>query len=194
LQLLAGSNAKEDIMRRLGFAATAALFAALGCAELPGTRESQGAVIGGALGSAAGAAAHEDNRLLGALIGGALGAGGGYLIGARTDWFDDPERESHARDAIRDAQTSPATPEDVRSSTTADLDGDGFVTIDEVTAMENAGLSDGEILDRLRDTGQIFDLSRSQEEALRDAGLSERVIAEMQQINREQRDQILGRG
>jgi hypothetical protein len=180
--------------RKLTSTATAFLVAALGCAELPGTRESQGAVIGGALGTAAGAAVHEDNRLLGALIGGALGAGGGYLVGARTDWFEDPERESHARDAIRDAQASPATIEDVRRSATADLDSDGFVTIDELTAMERAGLDDGAILDRLRATGQIFDLSSSQEQALRDAGLSERVIAEMQQINRQRRDQILGRG
>jgi hypothetical protein len=172
----------------------AALVAALGCADLPGSRESQGAVIGGAVGAATGAAVHDDNRLLGALIGGALGAGGGYLIGARTDWFDDPDRASHARDAIRDAQTSPATTDDVWRSRTADLDADGFVTIDEVTAMERAGLSDGKILERLRASGQIFDLSRSQEDALRDAGLSERVIAEMQQINRHRREEILGRG
>jgi hypothetical protein len=181
-------------MLELRHVATAAIVAALGCAELPGTRETQGAVIGGALGTATGAAVHEDNRLLGALIGGALGAGGGYLIGARTDWFGDPERESHARDAIRDAQASPATTEDVRRSATADLDGDGFVTIDELAAMERAGLADDEILDRLRDTGQIFELSRSQEQALRDAGLSERVIAEMQEIHRARREEILGRG
>jgi hypothetical protein len=175
---------------RIGVAAL--LVTALGCAELPGTRGQQGAVIGGAVGTAAGAAVHEDNRLLGALIGGALGAGGGYLIGARTDWFDDPRGDDHARDAIRDAQASPATVEDVRRSMTADLDADGFVTVDELVAMERAGLSDDEILSRLRATGQIFDLSRSQADALRDAGLSERVIAGMQQINRDRRDEILG--
>ena len=164
----------------------------LGCEGLPGTRETQGAVIGGAIGGAAGAAVHEENRLLGALIGGAIGAGGGYLIGAKTDWFDDPDRELRARDAIRDAQTSPASVDDVRRSSTADLDRNGFVTIDELTAMERAGLRDDEILERLRDTGQIFDLSRSQEQDLREAGVSQRVIAGMQDINRDRREEVLG--
>jgi hypothetical protein len=180
-------------MRNLSLGA-ALWLVVLGCAELPGTREQQGAVIGGTLGTAAGAAIHEDNRLLGALIGGALGAGGGYLIGARTEWFDDPRGDDHARDAIRDAQASPATVEDARRSMTADLDGDGFVTIDELTAMERAGLGDEEILRRLRATGQIFDLSSGQEQALREAGVSERVIAEMQEIRRDRREEVLGRG
>jgi Glycine zipper len=166
---------------------------AIGCENLPGTRESQGAVIGGTVGAAAGAAVNDENRLLGALIGGALGAGGGYLIGARTDWFDDPERDREAREAIRDAQTSPATVDDVRQSLTADLNGDGFVTTDELVAMEEAGLSDAEIIRRLRDTGQIYELSASQEEALLRAGVSRRVIAEMQTINRSQREEVLGR-
>jgi hypothetical protein len=179
-------------MRKTKLGATALLVAVLGCAELPGTREQQGAVIGGAVGTAAGAALSEDNRLLGALLGGAIGAGGGYLIGARTDWFDDPRGEDRARDAIRDAQASPATEEDVRRSMTADLDADGFVTIDEVVAMERAGLSDDEILSRLRGTGQIFDLSRSQAQALRNAGISQRVVTEMQDINRDRREEVLG--
>jgi len=180
-------------MRSIRLVAGSLLIAtSLGCEGLPGTRETQGAVIGGALGGAAGAAVHEENRLLGALIGGAIGAGGGYLIGAKTDWFDDPDRELRARNAIRDAQTSPATLDDVRRSSTADLDRDGFVTIDELTAMERAGLSDDAILERLRDTGQIFDLSRGQEQDLREAGVSRRVITNMQDINRARREEILG--
>ena len=180
-------------MQYRGIAMALLVAGAIGCENLPGTRESQGAVIGGAVGAATGAAINEDNRLLGALVGGALGAGGGYLIGARTDWFDDPERDREAREAIRDAQTSPATVDDVRHSATADLNGDGFVTTDEVIAMERAGLSDAEMLRRLRDTGQIYDLSRSQEDALLREGVSRRVIVEMQTINREEREEVLGR-
>jgi hypothetical protein len=165
----------------------------LGCENLPGTRETQGAVIGGAVGSATGAAVHRENRLLGALVGGALGAGAGYLIGARTDWFDDPDRDREARAAIREAEVSPATLDDVRASSTADLNRDGFVTTDELTAMQRAGLSDDEMLQRLRATGQIFDLSPRQEEALIAAGVSRRVVAEMPDINRERREEILGR-
>jgi len=175
-------------------AASLLLAATTGCENLPGSRETQGAVIGGAVGSAAGAAVYSENRLLGALVGGAIGAGGGYLIGAKTDWFDDPDRDRHTRAALQDAATSPATVNDVRRSSTADLNRDGFVTTDELTAMERAGLSDAQILDRLRDTGQVFDLSRSQQRDLRAAGVSSRVIAEMPDINREERDDVLGRG
>ncbi|MGH7289393.1 MAG: hypothetical protein ACREI8_15390, partial [Myxococcota bacterium] len=109
------------------------------------------------------------------------------------DWFDDPDRERRARETIRDAQVSPASVEDVRRSSTADLNDDGFVTTDELTAMERAGLSDDETLRRLRATGQIFDLSRSQEDALIQAGVSRRVVAEMQDINRDRREDVLGR-
>ena len=55
------------------------------CKQLPGNEKTQGAVIGGAGGAAAGAIIAKNNRLLGALIGGALGAGGGYLIGAQVE-------------------------------------------------------------------------------------------------------------
>jgi hypothetical protein len=166
--------------------------AVIACENLPGTRKQQGTVIGGAIGTAAGAAIAGENRLLGALIGGAIGAGGGYLIGANTDWFDDPDRDRAAREAIREAQVSPASVADVERSSTADLNEDGFVTTDELLAMERAGLSDAEILDRLRDTGQIFDLSASQERALIDAGVSPTVVAQMQDINRDRREDILG--
>ena len=65
-----------------------------GCESLPGNDESQGAVIGGVSGAAAGALlGGKDNRLLGALIGGALGAGGGYLIGANKDKITGKDNE-----------------------------------------------------------------------------------------------------
>jgi hypothetical protein len=165
-----------------------------GCESAPGDRTTQSTVIGGAAGAAAGALiGGEGNRLLGALIGGALGAGGGYLIGAKTDWFEDDEdrADAAAREAVLDAERSPATVEDVRNALTADLNQDGFVTMDEVTAMERAGLSDDEMLDRLRATDQVFDLSPSQRERLLEAGVSRRVVAELPEINRDERDQIL---
>jgi hypothetical protein len=167
---------------------------ALGCESLPGNREEQGAVIGGAAGAAAGAAINEENRLLGALIGGALGAGGGYLIGAKTDWFEDPdEAQDDAREAVQTAQSDPATAEDVERSTTADLNQDGFVTIDELVAMERAGLSDQEIVQRLEATGQVFELNASQEQQLISAGVSRDVVAEMSEINSDARVAVIGR-
>lgn len=164
------------------------------CENLPGTREQQATGAGGAAGAAVGAAVAE-NELVGALLGGVAGAAGGRLVGARTDWFEEEqdERSSRARDAIAQAQRDPATPEDVEDADTADLNGDGFVTTDELLAMEQAGLADGEIIERLRATDQVFDLGDEQREQLVAAGMSRNVVEEMEQINREERDSILSR-
>jgi surface antigen len=158
------------------------LMTAVGCESLPGDRQTQGAVIGGLGGAAAGATvAGSDNRLTGALIGGALGAGGGWLIGRELDKNDEQE----ARQAHQRAQESPARPQDVHNAPTADLNRDGFVTLDEVIAMQQAGLSDHEMVQRLEATGQIFALSVDQEQQLRNAGVSQNVIQHMRTINRD---------
>lgn len=66
---------------------------------------------------------------------------------------------------------------------TADLNRDGFITQDELIAMQRAGLEDQEIVARLRDTGQIFDLTPQQEEELLEAGVSRRVLRWMLELN-----------
>src|SRR5205823_11631480 len=106
-----------------------------GCENLPGNKKEQGAVIGGVGGAAAGAVVGgERHRLLGALLGGALGAGGGYLIGAQMS-KNDAQHRDEAVQASRRAEQTPARPQDVRNAATADLNNDGFVTLDEVVAM-----------------------------------------------------------
>ncbi len=104
----------------------------------------------------------------------------------------DEQDKEQARQAVQKAQNNPATVEDVRNSTTADLNNDGFVTLDEVVAMERAGLSDDEMIKRLEATNQIFELSADQQKYLRDRGVSQHVIDRMQQINADKREQILG--
>src|SRR4051812_30821111 len=89
--------------------------ALVGCESMPGTRNQQGAVIGGAAGAATGAAVAKNNRLLGALIGGALGAGGGYVIAAKTDKITNNDQESAGR-ATRKSQENPATADDARKA------------------------------------------------------------------------------
>jgi hypothetical protein len=174
----------------MSVAAIAALGFQTGCQQLPGTKGQQGAVIGGAGGAAAGAAIADENRLVGALIGGAAGAAGGYLIGANSDRILGKDSAGAER-AISTAQSSPATSDQARSATTADINRDGFVTLDEVTAMKSAGLSDSEMLGRLRATSQVFELTATQERILREQGISQEVITEMEQINRETRDRLL---
>ncbi|MGH7338516.1 MAG: hypothetical protein ACREI7_13120, partial [Myxococcota bacterium] len=131
--------------------------------------------------------------LIGALIGGAVGAGAGYLIGAKTGWFEDEDGDRHARTAIENARKDPATVADVAHASTADLNSDGFVTFDELVAMDQAGLRDTEFLARLRATDQIFELNEDQRRALLDAGISPAVVAEMPRINQAEKNRVLAR-
>lgn len=167
-----------------------------GCEQLPGTREQQTTAGGAAAGAAAGAIlADDDNRVLGTLLGGAIGAGGGYLIGAETDWFEENQAESSAQAerAVQEAQRNPATAQAALQANTADIDGNGFVTMDELIAMEDAGLSDDQILERLRATDAVFDLNQEQADRLITAGLSPNVVSELETINRGERNEIIGR-
>ena len=104
----------------------------------PGAKGTQGAVAGGAGGAAVGAAiGGEQHRLLGALIGGAAGAAGGYVVGANSDKILGKDHDS-AQEAARRSQERPATAQEAMQATSADVNGDGFVTLDEVVAMREA--------------------------------------------------------
>ena len=171
--------------------AAALLVTATGCHNLPGSPGAQGATIGGVGGAAAGALiGGEHHRLLGALLGGAVGAGGGYLVGANKDRIMGHD-QSGAAEAVRRAQANPATPQQAMNAPTADLNGDGFVTMDEVVAIRQAGFSDQQMLQKLSATGQVFELSPDQQNYLRTNGVDQYVIDQMPQINRETRDRLL---
>lgn len=162
------------------------------CENLPGSREDQATVIGGAAGAAVGAAV-ADNDLLGVLLGGAVGAAGGRIIGARTDWFEEQPDflRTEAQRAADNARQNPATAADVARSNSADLNNDGFVTTDELLAMEAANLSDAQIMERLEATDQVFDLSEQQRQEFIAAGLSPEVVNGMENINRAEREELL---
>ena len=156
----------------------------VGCENLPGNKKEQGAVIGGVGGAVAGAAVGKGNRGLGALIGGALGAGGGYLVGAKMD-KDDKDKNKTKDDAVKaseNAQKNPATAADVKDSSTADLNDDGFVTLDEVVAMKEGGLSDKEMIKRLQRTQQYFELTDEQVKYLRDHNVDDKVVTAMRDM------------
>ena len=165
---------------RSGVVAISALTLA-GCSNLPGSSGQQGAVIGGASGAAVGAAATH-NHALGAIIGGAVGAAGGYVVGANKDKIFGKDKDA-AEQAARKSQENPASPEQARNAPTADINNDGFVTLDEVVAMKQAGLSDDEMIRKLRATSQVFDLNADQKRYLLDRGVSQNVIDEMGRLN-----------
>ena len=184
--LLAGSLALSPMM--------------VGCEQLPGDEKTQGAVIGGLAGAGAGALiGGKENRLLGALIGGAAGAGGGYLIGANWDKITGKDKDQSRDDAVKAnerAQKDPADPKDVDRAKTADINNDGFVTLDEVVAMDKAGLSDREMIRRLERTQQYFELTDEQEQDLQDNGVSRDVVVALRTMNPEQprqaSDRVIG--
>jgi hypothetical protein len=161
-----------------------------GCANLPGDKGSQGAVIGGVSGAAVGAAVGGKHRVLGAIIGGAVGAGGGYVIGANSDKITGKDRNS-AEQAAKKSQENPATAQDALRATTADVNNDGFVTLDEVVALKQAGLTDQQMLERMRATDQVFELTEDQRKYLTDRGVSRSVVNQMESINQEKRDRLL---
>src|SRR6476659_2891754 len=97
----------------------ALLVGTVGCEQLPGSKGTQGAVIGGATGAAVGVAVAKNN-LLGALIGGIIGAGGGYLIGANVDKITGKDTAG-AEQANTRAQNNPVTAEQAKNATTADV-------------------------------------------------------------------------
>jgi hypothetical protein len=157
----------------------------VGCSSLPGSDEQQGAVIGGASGAAVGAAVSKENRALGAIIGGAVGAAGGYVIGKNKDKITGNEEEvqDEVQEAARNSEISPATPEQARTATTGDVNNDGFVTLDEVVALEQANLTDDQIIERLRATNQVFDLTDEQRRYLLDRGVSQNVVDRLATLN-----------
>jgi osmotically inducible lipoprotein OsmB len=161
--------------------ATSLTFTFTGCSNLPGTAGQQGAVVGGASGAAVGAAVSK-NRALGAVIGGAVGAAGGYVVGQNKDKILGSDNRG-AEEASRKAQTAPVTPDQARAANTADINHDGYVTMDEVVALKAAGFSDNEIIARLQATGQVFNLTEDQKRYLLTQGLSQGVVDSMMVMN-----------
>jgi hypothetical protein len=161
----------------------------VGCSNLPGDEKQQGAVIGGVGGALAGAAvAGKDDRLIGALLGGALGAGGGYLIGMKVDEKNNGKDAEAKREAAikasKDAEANPVSAQDAKNAKTADVNDDGFVTLDEVVALEQAGTKDKDIIKKLQRTQQVFELTDTQEQYLRDRNVTDTVIVAMRDMNR----------
>jgi hypothetical protein len=167
---------------------TISIVALTGCSNLPGNPKQQGAVIGGASGAAVGAAV-TSNHALGAIIGGAVGAAGGYVVGANKDRIFAKDKDA-ADDAARKSQEAPATAEQAREATTADINSDGFVTLDEVVALKQAGLTDTQIIDKLRATNQLFELTEEQKRYLLDRGVSQTVVDQMLTLNQYRKDEI----
>jgi osmotically inducible lipoprotein OsmB len=149
-------------------------FGLAGCSSAPGTPGQQGAVVGGATGAAVGASVTK-NRALGAVIGGAVGAAGGYVVGNKTGPLDKKDNTT---------TTYPDGTVQTTTMQTADLNHDGYVTLDEIVSMEKSGVSDDEMVRRIQATGLTFDLNDEQRKYLSDHGVSQTVINQLPLLNR----------
>src|SRR6266576_2282057 len=167
--------------RCLKSAAVAVLAAAMGMSSVGCESKAQtgalvgaggGALLGGAIGSLS-----HSRAGAGAAIGAGVGALGGYLIGNEADKKDQKARDAAARDSARTSnsnyngyQSSPAPKTAVK--------GDGL-TRDDVIRWTKDGVKDEIIIDRIERSGTAFRLTATDENALRDANVSEEVVRAM---------------
>ena len=155
---------------------TALVVGPAGCKSKAGT----GAVAGGAGGAAVGAViGHQSGHAAGgALIGGAVGALGGALVGNSMDKKDEEKRKQQ-EDAMarqRDDSSSRATS---TASNTQPAIGMG-----DVIDWTKQGVKEDVIVDRIERGTTVFKLTAADENHLRDAGVSERVIRAMKDTAR----------
>ena len=115
---------------------------------------------------------------LSSLAGRVGGPGGGWIIAATPQHIDQHSLGS-AEQANRQAEQQPAGPANVEHSDNCDLNGDGFVTMDEILALRRAGLTTDQLISRVRHTPQIFSLTDRQQQYLRDRDISQKVIDAM---------------
>lgn len=156
-------------------------FGLVGCENLIAPRaQNQGAVGAGMSGVSAGSAAGQN--VSGTSSAKFLEPGASYVI------------ETSNAEFINGNQGVAAPPKPLSVlakkaliSPTADLNGDGFVTLDEILAMKEAGLTSDEMLERMRATNQVFAPTVAQQDYLRNHGISDYLIEQMQAINGGQR-------
>lgn len=153
-------------LRRLGlFALIAFATTGSGCAHMNNTEK--GAIGGGVIGTAAGTAigAATGKPLLGAAIGGLAGTAGGSLIGNGIDKEERRERDINQAVALAEAKQQQQR-----------------LGMFDVIRLAQAGHDDQIIINQLRTTGSTFQLTASDLDELKRAGVSSRVIAEMQTL------------
>jgi hypothetical protein len=161
-----------SLFRKASYASTVVAlgFSLLGCDTKAGSGAliggAGGALVGGVIGSKSHARAGE-----GALIGGAAGAIGGGLIGNGMDEADKKEARQREYDYDRTASSNGA-PWEKR------------VTKRDVELWTEQGLRDDIIIDRIGRSGTVFHLTASDQNDLRDRGVSESVIEVMRDTER----------
>jgi hypothetical protein len=168
----------RDMKRALLSVVTLSILGAAvaGCETKAGT----GALIGGAAGAGIGAIVGKQSHghtAGGAVIGGAVGALGGALIGNEMDKKDN--QDARRRDRDYDTYSSRRTVVRTTEVRAADV-----VTRTDVIDWTRRGDRDEQIIDRIERSASVPRLTARDENDLRDAGVSERVILSMKDAAR----------
>jgi hypothetical protein len=134
-----------------------------GCASMNNT--DKGALAGGAFGTAAGAVvgAATHHPLLGAVVGGATGTAVGAVAGNAEDKAEARQKDAANAYALAQAQQAQQR-----------------LGIADIIGMTRSGQSDVIIINQIRTTRSTFQLTASDLDMLKQNGVSDRVIAEMQ--------------
>ena len=125
---------------------------------------------------------HGNDQAFAQLTGGDLGIGGGFLVGASPEKCSLSDRKD-ALAAAQKAEQSPATLLAVRDSTNADLNHDGYITLDEILAMVRSGLSEQEVAARLKNSQYVFHITPQQERYLSDRGVPANVVKDLHNLS-----------
>lgn len=144
----------------LTFAAAASAILLTGCQYPNGepNNTGTGALVGGGIGAATGAALGGRNAGPGALIGGAIGAIAGSIIGSSMDEQQREELRARAPETyVRVEQNQPLATADVK-------------------ALAQAGVSDDVIIAQIRNSHTVYHLSAADIIDLHNAGVSDKVV------------------
>jgi hypothetical protein len=121
------------------------------------------------------ASASPQQTMLSSLAAQVGGPGGGWIIAASSQNIQQTSLGS-AQQSNRLAEQQPAGPADVERSDNCDLNGDGFVTMDEILALKRAGMTNEQLIARVRRTPEVFSMTDRQQQYLRDRGISQSVV------------------
>jgi hypothetical protein len=141
-------------------------FAAAGCETKAQTGALIGAGTGAGLGAIIGNQSHHRSAE-GALIGAGVGAIGGAIVGNEMD------KQDRAKEREEDREYA-----GYQYRNTEGYAG-GVVSKRDVMKWTQRGTRDDVIIDRIERSGTVFHMTRTDEQDLRDAGVSEMVIQEM---------------
>jgi hypothetical protein len=147
-------------MKRYGYLLVVAIIgiSVAGCYSPQGRPDytASGALAGGATGAVVGSMARHPGP--GALVGGAVGAVVGGLIG-------------HGMDQAQEAQLRAQAPQTLER-----IEQDQPLTVLDVQSLAKAGISDDLIISQIRNSRTVYHLNTADIIALKNAGVSERVI------------------